>query len=330
MRTRRLLALRSIVTAAVLLCALPALLTGCALTRRVGLGPDPGPWEALPGDGPDDLYRKAEHLYGAGDWKASGELFGKVWKDFPTSRLAVDARFYEAETRYAMEKWYGAFELYKGFQKAQPLTPHAGKVQQRVYDMGVWVVEDGKNSGFLGIFDNSAEGIEMLEYLVEAFPNGELADDALLRIADFEWRHRRPNDAVIRLQDLLDRYPGSEWARDARLRIAKAYRDMNRGSRYDADSLKRAAAQYRAYIEDVTSTPALAREYAEALAVARLELSEVESLLGRKGLEAADFYLYDGKADAARAELQNVIRRYPGTAAAAEAERRLGLVGGTK
>jgi TolA-binding protein len=325
MRTRRLLA-----SVAVVVSALPSLAGGCAATRGLGLGPDLGPWEAHPGDGPDDLYRKAEHLYGKGEWKASGELFGKVWKDHPTSRLAVDARFYEAETRYAMEKWYGAFELYKGFQKAQPLTPHAGKVQRRIYDMGVWVVEDGKSGGFLGIFDSSAEGIEMLEYLVEAFPNGELADDALLRIADYEWRHRRPNDAVIHLQDLLDRYPGSEWSRDARLRIAKAYRDMNRGSRYDADSLKRASAQYRAYIADVTSTPALAREYAEALAVARVELGEVESLLGQKGLEAADFYLYDGKADAARTELQNVIRRYPGTAAAAEAERRLGVEGGTK
>jgi TolA-binding protein len=322
---RRLLA-----PVAVIALALPALLPGCAITRRMGLGPDLGPYEAHPGDGPDDLYRKAEHLYSAGEWKQSGELFGKVWKDFPTSRLAVDARFYEAETRYAMEKWYGAFELYKAFQKSQPLTPHAGKVQLRVYDMGVWVVEEGKDGGFLGFLDNSAEGIEMLEYLTEAFPNGELADDCLLRIADYEWRHRRPNDAVIHLQDLLDRYPGSEWSRDARLRIAKAYRDMNRGSRYDADSLKRAAAQYRAYIEDVTSTPALARGYADALAVARLELSEVETLLGRKGLEAADFYLYDGKPDAARAELQNVIRRQPGTAAAAEAQRRLGIEGGSK
>src|SRR6185436_6080748 len=111
------------------------------------------------------------------------------------------------------------------------------------YDMGVYQVDEGER-GF--VFDTSGDGIEVLLYLVSAFPNGDLADDSLLYVANHAMRHRRPQDAVVHLHDLLDHYPGSEWAFEARLRLAKAYRAMNRGARYDGDALKRSAAHYRA------------------------------------------------------------------------------------
>lgn len=310
--------LRAVVPAAALLAALT--LPGCFLTRAVGLGPDPSPEEPQKGDPPDVLYEKGRAYYERRQWKAAGECFGKVWHDHPQSPFAADARFYEAECRYGMGKWNAAFEFYQGFLKAQPLSPHAPWIERRLYDMGVYVVQDGRR----GFFDTSGEGISMLEYLTEAFPNGDLADDALLFIADHEWRARRPEDAVARLHDLVDRYPASEWAYEARLRLAKAYKDMNRGARYDADSLRRSAAYYRAYIELVSSDAKRAGEYAAILDEARRELGEVEETLGQKGLEESDFYLAQGKVEGARAALRNVVRDWPATRAAAEARDRLG------
>ena len=297
---------------------------GCFATRAVGLGPDPDPSEPQKGDSAEVVYGKAKQLFQAKDWKPAGEAFGKVWREHPTSPFAADARFYEAECRYAREKWNGAYELYKSFLKTQPLSPHAPLIERRLYDMGVYQVDEGKR----GFFDTSGEGVEVLLYLVDVFPNGDMADDALLYVADHEMRQRRPQDAVLHLHDLLDHYPGSEWAYEARLRLAKAYRDLNRGPKYDADALRRAAAQYRAYIEIVSADRARAAEYATSLDEARYELREVEETLGTKGLEEADFYLYDGRTEGARAALRNVIRSWPGTDAAAEARRRLGEVGG--
>lgn len=297
-----------------------AVLPGCFVTRAVGLGPDPDPSEPQKGDPADVVYEKAKALFQQKDWKPAGEAFGQVWRDHPESPFAADARFYEAECRYAREKWNGAFELYKSFLKTQPLSPHAPLIERRLYDMGVYQVEDGRR----GFFDTSGEGTEVLLYLVDAFPNGDLADDALLYVADHEMRQRRPQDAVLHLHDLLDHYPGSEWAYEARLRLAKAYRELNRGTKYDADALRRSAAQYRAYIEIVSADPARAAEYAASLDEARYELREVEETLGAKGLEEADFYLYDGRPEGARAALRNVIRSWPGSDAAAEARRRLG------
>jgi len=279
---------------------------------------------SAPDETPEQTYERARALFQQEEWKEADELFGDVWKDHPSSPLAADARFYEAEARYGRGKYNGAFELYKSFLEQHPLSPHSPLIQRRLYDMGTYLVEEGKN-GFFGL-TYSDEGVAILDYLVSAFPHGDLADDALVYAADHEWRSEKPLHAIGHLHDLIDHYPGSEWALEARLRLARAYRDVNRGTRYDADALKRSKAQYLAYIDLVSADSAREREYADLLQAARDELALVEEALAQKMLEAADFYLRTGKVDAARSELRNLAREHPGTRAATEAERRLGRV----
>src|SRR6185503_12703415 len=135
-------------------------------------------------------------------------------------------------------------------------------------------------------------------------------------LADYEWRARLYDDAIAHLKDIVENYPTSEWALEARLRLGKAYRDKNRGSAYDADVLKRAIAQYRAYIDLVSADPDRKREYQDRLEAARAELAEVDELLAQKGIDAARFYLRAGNSAAARAEYRNVVRDHPKSRAA--------------
>jgi outer membrane assembly lipoprotein YfiO len=313
---------RALPAALLVACALAA--PGCFATRAIGLGPDPGPNEIVKGDTAAVMYEKAQRLYAMQEWKDAANAFNECWSKYPKSDLAQDAQFYEAESRYGQQKYNGAFELYKRFLKDWPLSPHAPMIERRLYDLGTYTIQAGQH-GFLGIFDYAAEGVDYLDYLVAAFPHGDLADDALIYMADYEWRNRMPKEAIDHLHDLIDNYPNSEWALEGRLRLAKAYRDINRGTRYDADSLQRSAAQYKAYIELVTADQARAREYAAQLETARAELAGVEEELARKELEAAAFYLKAGNGEAARAELANVIRTDPASLAATDARRQLGL-----
>jgi outer membrane protein assembly factor BamD (BamD/ComL family) len=297
---------------------------GCFLTRAVGLGPDPSPDEIADDDPPEVKYEKAQRLFAASEWSDAAYAFHRVWVDHPKSDLASDAQFYEADARYGQGKFNGAFEAYKKYLSDWPLSPHAPVIQKRIYDMGTYTIEAGKH-GFLGIFNYSDEGVDQLDYLVSTFPHGDLADDALIYMADYEWRDRQTNAAIDHLHDLIDNYPLSEWALEGRLRLARAYRDLNRGAKYDADSLQRSAAEYRAYIELVTADADRAREYTEKLGTARGELSDVEEQLARKKVDAADFYLRMGNAGAARAELRNAIRDFPRSEAAGEARELLGV-----
>lgn len=310
--------------AAFLVLVTAAALPGCFLTRAVGLGPDPSPDEIQDSDPPEVKYEKAQRLFAASEWSDAAYAFHRVWNDHPKSGLASDAQFYEADARYGQGKYNGAFELYKKYLKDWPLSPHAPLIQKRIYDMGTYTIEAGKH-GFLGIFDYSDEGVDQLDYLVSAFPHGDLADDALIYMADYEWKERETHSAIDHLHTLIDDYPLSEWALEGRLRLGRAYRDLNRGEMYDADSLQRSAAEYRAYIELVTADPDRAREYAGKLDIARSELAEVDEQLARKRIDSSDFYLRMGNAGAARAELRNVIRDYPKTHAADDARNQLGI-----
>ncbi len=294
-----------------LLAVLIAVSTGCAIF---------GSKEA--DKTPEELYDQARELFRQEEWDDAEDVFGDLWRDHPTSPFAADARFYEAESRYGRGKYNGAFELYKRFLEQHPLSPHSPLIQRRLYDMGTYLIEEGKN-GIFGL-SYSDEGVKILDFLVSAFPHGDLADDALVYAADHEWRAEKPLHAIGHLHDLIDHYPGSEWALEARLRLARAYRDVNRGTKYDADALKRSKAQYLAYVDLVRADSAREREYADLLAAARHELALVEEELAQKMLDAADFYLRTGKVDAAQAELRNLAREHPGTRAANEALRRLG------
>ncbi len=304
-----------------MLVAVAALaLPGCFATRAVGLGPDP---LVAADDPPEEIYAKGQRLFADQEWKDAGEVFGKLWRDHPKSDLASDAQFYEAESRYGRGKYAGAFELYKRYLKDWPLSPHAPLIQRRIYDIGKYTIEAGQH-GFLGIFNYADEGVDELDYLVSAFPHGDLAARALFDMAAFEQSTRRTKEAINHLHDLVDNYSASEWAMEARLRLARAYREVNRGTRYDADALRRSAAEYRTYVEMATSDPDRAREYAEQVETARAELAEVDDLLAQKHIEAADFYLRTGNPEAAAAELKSVVREHPTSRAAAEANRRLG------
>jgi TolA-binding protein len=301
--------------------AVLATAAGCSWTRAVGLGPELGPNDPAKGDTAEVLYEKAQRLFAAQQWSDAADVFGKIWRDQPHHPLASDARFYEAESRYGQGKYDGAFELYKGYLKEHPLTPHAPLIQRRIFDVGKYTILVGREA----FFDYASQGVEELDYLVSAFPHGDLADDALIFLADHEFEEREFDDAIAHLHDLIDSYPTSEWALEARRRLAKAYREKNRGSFYDADVLKRSRAQYLAYIDLVSADADRRREYASELASARAELNDVEEQLAVKGLEAARFYERSGNAEAARSELRNVVRDYPKSRAAAQARSELGI-----
>jgi hypothetical protein len=49
-----------------------------------------------------------------------------------------------------LEDGSAAFEAYKSFLAKHPLSPHDADIQRRLYDMGVYTIEEGKN-GFLGV-----------------------------------------------------------------------------------------------------------------------------------------------------------------------------------
>jgi TolA-binding protein len=257
------------------------------------------------------------------DWDAAKDCFKSVYENYPGSPRAQEAQYLAAECAYRAGRFYGAGELFLKYAEDCPLSAHVGEVESRLYEIGNRLVEDGRRGLWgLGIFTTSEQGIHVLRRLATLLPTGPYADDALMRIGRWYAEEREYVSAEMTLDELLKNYPSSEWRLQARFLLGWTYRSDNRGPEYDGEKLRRARAQYAAYVELASSDADRAAEYAEGIASANEEIAAIDADLARKSLLRARFYRRTGKDAAALTVLREAARRWGDTEPGKECARR--------
>lgn len=317
---------------AALLAALPAA-AGCASTPP----PDPSARQNAPDPGSlaeaEALFDRAVAAREKGDWSGARSLYKDVYEDFPASPLAEEAQFQAAECAYGAERYAAAAELFSKYIEDRPLSSRVEIVEKRLYDIGNYLIEDGKRGLWgLGIFTSSAEGVTVLRRMATLLPTGQYADDALMRIGRHYAEDRDFDGAELALDELLKNHPFSEWRLEARFLLAWTYRRDNRGPEYDGESLRRARAHFLAYAEQASRDPDRAAEYADRIRAAREEVAAIDADFARKALARARFYRRSGRPSAALFVLEEAVRQWgatePGKECARQAEelsRELGI-----
>ena len=271
------------------------------------------------------LFHKAEALRGKSDFDDARDLFGEVRDSYPGSPLAAEAQYLEAECAYADGAYTGAGELFAKFAEDRPFSRHLPVVERRLYDIGEWLIEDGKRGIFgLGFLTTSDDGVSLLRRQQILLPTGSLADDALWRVGRWHAENHAYLDAQLVLQDLVRSYPSSEWRLEARFLLAWAYRNDNRGAEYDGEKLRRARAQYMEYVSAASADPVRATEYRERIDKAREAIREIDGVLAEKALARAKLYRRVGNPTAAVHVLRSAAARWgetePGKECARQAE----------
>ena len=235
-------------------------------------------------------------------------------EDFPSSPLAAEAQFLEAESALGAKRNYAAGELYAKYAEQRPLSSRVRDVEKHMYKIGLWLIEDGRRGLWgLGIFTTSEEGVSLLRRLATLLPTGEYADDALMRIGRWYAEDRDFVGAETTLEDLLKNYPSSEWVLEARFLLGWTYREDNRGPAYDGEKLRRARAEFLAFAAKASADPARAAEYADRIRAAREEVAAIDDDLARKALLRARFYERSGRPEAALAVLREGARSWGST-----------------
>ena len=100
--------------------------------------------------------------------------------------------------------------------------------------------------------------------------------------------------------------------------------EVSLGAEYDGEKLRRARAEYAAYVELASSDPDRAAEYAEGIASAKEEIAAIDADLARKALLRARFYRRSGRDAAALTVLREAARRWGETGPGRECARRAG------
>jgi len=193
-------------------------------------------------------FEKGRAALAAGDKRAAAREFKTLIKKFSASPYREEAMWLRAEALFARKDYYAAFDQYEELLTQYAGSPHYRDALLREIDIAELYL-GGVRRRVLGIFLISGEtdAIEILRRAYEHQPKGDLADNIILRIADYYWSKGQWAEAEEYYDKYCREYPNGEAILRAELQRAKSTIEKCRGPRYDRDSLQLAYDRLRQY-----------------------------------------------------------------------------------
>lgn len=164
------------------------------------------------------------------------------------------------------------------------------------------------------------EGLTIMRGIADHAPASEIAERALLRIAEYHYGRSEYAEAADDYDHYLAMFPKSARAPQAMLQAAQATYASFRGVAYDETPLIEAEQRFRTIIEQY---PVLARKANLSRTVQRIVATRAERVH-----QTARFYDRTGRKTAARFYYRQVMEEYPDSAWAGSARRALGGAAG--
>ena len=200
----------------------------------------------------------------------------------------------------------------------------AGLYSQRAFHREYLIADaflQGKKRIFLKIFRLSAtdEGIEICNRVADQTPGSELAQKSLMRVGDFHyWKHDFP-EATVAYDKFIRAFGSSDRAVYATLQAAKSTQYDFRDVRYDVTPLLEAQQRYEAFAQRY---PSEARKEGVAQAIETIVESQAQD-----DFQTARYYERTHKPGPAMYYYRQVIKRFPNTQHASQAQSALARMG---
>jgi len=244
------------------------------------------------------LFLLAEAYYWQGNLTAARTFYEKLLDRYPGTDEALTAatRLYQIGTR-----WLDA---------ARTSDSSSGPFRL----LSWWRTKDRP------LLDTDGHAIKVLEYIQEHDPGNPLADDAILAVANYQFRRGNYEQAAFYYDLLIQGYPKSEHLALAYLRAAEARLALYDGAEYNARPLEEARRLLQAA---ATQFPELEKDRPRIYEM----LHRIEERQAERDFKVARFYERIGRPDAARVYYQLVIRDHPRTTWAQRARARLEEIG---
>ncbi len=257
------------------------------------------------------LVEEAKAVYAAGDFDAAADLFEDFLDEYPGTEFDEECRFLWGEAHYRDGSFAAAYGAFKSYAVNFPVSSRAALIEERLYDIGRDYL-DGNQSALFGIFSNRSKGLEILNHLVETYPNAERADDAKWTVAryfvdDEDWEKAIPTFDFLVLQ-----YKNSEWFPAAKWFAAYCRYRRVKGDFYDPIVVEDARRGFAEYVKDYPAGEW--RPQAESI-IAELDASAAERMV-----QIGEWYIDQDKPYSARFYFLRVKQDWPGSEAAKRAE----------
>jgi outer membrane protein assembly factor BamD len=165
------------------------------------------------------------------------------------------------------------------------------------------LLEDGERELLKERYDAARES---LQKLVERHPDSELVPIGRFLLGEAYYRERQYDKAIRELEAFLALYPGHAIADLAQYRLARSHFDRMPTLERDQAITAKALAEFRRLVKQYPES-----RYAPD-AIAKIEVCRAR--LAEKELWVADFYIRQGKPEAALQRYDGVLREYGRTA----------------
>ena len=290
------------------------------IKQATGYGPDEKIARAVMQEG-QALFRDKKYKEAAGKFAAAG----KRWPDSP---LEEDALFLKGESEFFFDQYPKAHDTFGGLLKKYSNTRHLDTVVEREFAMGryweqlyeahpIWPIVPNVTDGSRPRFDSFGYAIQAYQRVRMYDPTGPLADDSLMASASAYFRHGQFENAAYDYDLLRKEYANSEHQANAHVLGLQAKMRIYQGSTYISAPLEdagRIADQTLAQFGDKLG------DEREHVAKARAQIIEEKA---NREFTVARYYENRKCYGAARLYYQSVIKEYPGTDKANQAQARL-------
>jgi len=271
-------------------------------------------WAKPPAPGGDaDLWKRGQAQFDARDYGRAEKTLARLIKDYPQSPYRAEAMWLRAEALFARQRYYKAYEQYEDLIKQYAGSPRYHQALRREIEIAELYLGPVRRR-VLGIplLSGETEALEILRRVYEHQPTGDLADDVVLRIADYYWSKRRWEDAEEYYDKYCKEYPNGEAIRHAELRRAQCTINQCKGPTYDTTPLRLAEDRLRQFQEKY---PQDAVRHGVPALIERVRDLQAQSLY-----EIAARYWRAGRPCAAAFYAETLRRQFPSSTWAAKAE----------
>jgi outer membrane protein assembly factor BamD (BamD/ComL family) len=278
-----------------------------------------------------ERYREGEELFGRKEFADAAEKFAEAADRWPDSSLEENAMFKQAESLFFADQYSKACDVYGELMKKYVNTRHLDICVRRQFAIAdYWVKSDQADPSWpitpnlvdrtRPWFDTPGNAIKALDDVRINDPRGPLADDAIMAAANAFFVRGRWSDADYYYTLLRNDYSKSEFQVKAHLLGLQCKLKMYQGPDYDGKALVEAE---ELIDQMLVQFPQELGDERERLLTAK---GEVRAQLAFREWHAAQFYEKGEYFGGARYHYNVLVKDYPGTPFAKEAEARIAQI----
>ncbi|MDG3006563.1 outer membrane protein assembly factor BamD [Paludisphaera mucosa] len=193
-------------------------------------------------------------LYEAGKLSEAEAAFSKIAKARKESPWGEKAQYQLAETQFKRRKFLAAHDSFEKLAADYPGTQRMEDLVSREYEIAqIWMAQNDPKAkpeqklawythftGEQAVIDTQGNALKALEHVRHHAPDGPLADDAVMQIADYHMANADYESAAIYYDEMISTHPKSPFLHRAHLAAIDARVKGYLGPAYDGEGLEKA------------------------------------------------------------------------------------------